>query len=78
MKPRQEFYTDEDYSKYLRAYYAGQAMQGIMANATLQSEVSDAIESGKTGAKFGKEILAFCAVEIADALIAELNKTEQP
>ena len=32
MKSRNEFTTKEEYSEYLRIYFAGLAMQGLLAN----------------------------------------------
>jgi hypothetical protein len=54
----------------LRAYFAGQAMQGILTavtNAHLHYK----------GSTPSDQIVAQWAVEAADALIAELNKTQQ-
>lgn len=54
----------------LRSYFAGQAMQGILTavtNAHLHYK----------GSTPSDQIVAQWAVEAADALIAELNKTQQ-
>ncbi len=48
----------------LRAYFAGQALTGLLANS----------EGERT---FHEIDWAVCAVRQADALIAELNKTQQ-
>ena len=32
MKSRNEFTTNEEYNEYLRIYFAGLAMQGLLAN----------------------------------------------
>lgn len=34
MTPRHEFKSDEDYIEYLRHYYAGQAMNGLLSNSS--------------------------------------------
>jgi len=51
----------------IREYYAGMAMQGLLANATTDPE--------GLGANQAKSY-ASDAVYMADALIAELNKTK--
>ena len=33
MKSRNEFTTNEEYNEYLRIYFAGLAMQGLLANS---------------------------------------------
>jgi hypothetical protein len=48
----------------LRQYYAGLAMQGICSNSSTEVK------------PYAKEI-AFISVELADALINELNKPQQ-
>jgi hypothetical protein len=52
----------------LRAYFAGQALTGIIQAATNAHYTRNASSPD--------EVLAKWAVEIADALIAELNKTQ--
>lgn len=37
MKARHEFPTKENFEQYLRQYYAGQALAGIMASGTRDS-----------------------------------------
>jgi hypothetical protein len=47
----------------LRAYFAGRAMQGILANPGSSGPI-----------QLVKDDLVMCSVTIADAMIAELNK----
>ena len=58
MKSRSEFSSKEEYLNYLRVYYAGLAMQGLLATFNIH-HLDD---------------LAIFAVSSADALITELNK----
>ena len=58
MKSRSEFSFKEEYLDYLRNYYAGLAMQGLIATSHI----------------YDYENLARYSVKAADTLIAELNK----
>lgn len=58
MKSTQDFSSHEDYKKYLRTYFAGLAMQGLLAS-------NDGRES---------DIIARHSIELADALLDELEK----
>jgi hypothetical protein len=61
MKARHEFESLEDYKEYLRHYYAGLAMQGMLANPELEVNTTPA------------ETIAEDAVVQADALISQLS-----
>lgn len=62
MKARHEFPDDDLYSDYLRHYYAGLAMNGILSNPQLDIETTPV------------ETIAQDAVMFADALIEQLSK----
>jgi hypothetical protein len=60
MKARQEFSSHEDYKDYLRHYYAGQAMQGLMAvnDKGLKSWDMAAVEAAKISVMVADELLS--------------------
>ena len=58
MKSRSEFSSKEEYLNYLRVYYAGLAMQGLVSTVSVHNS----------------DYLAKISVKVADYLIAELNK----
>lgn len=57
-----------------REYFAAMAMQGICANASFLSALNDTANNNNTHTE---KLVAFSSVEVADALIAELNKEEK-
>jgi hypothetical protein len=61
MKSRQEFGAEADWKSYLRFYYAGIAMQGMLSNYAYKE-----MENSKKCATW--------AVNYADSLLAELTK----
>ncbi len=61
MKSRYEFSTEQEWLEYLRFYYAGMAMQGYCVSKPT----------------VGDKAIAGWSVDIADALIEALNKTEK-
>ena len=65
MKARLDFSTDGEYEEYLRHYYAGLAMQGLIANAP-----NGHLSNSKQGVAL--------ALDWADTLLTELAKPEQP
>ena len=69
MQSINEFKSDEAYYKYLRKYYAGQAIAGILANSN--QEVCD--KTTVNGGWHYPNVIAKLAVEIADATIKELQ-----
>jgi hypothetical protein len=62
MKARHEFSTDELYADYLRYYYAGQAMQGL---------ISKGYPDGMTVQEF--EAVINDSVSIANGLLEKLS-----
>lgn len=69
MKSRTDFLYNDDWVEYLRQYYAGLAMQGLMSRQ---------INPYNSGYVPSDDIIlssvAVYAVKISDALIKELNK----
>ena len=57
-----------------REYFAAMAMQGICANASFLSELTDMARKLDTHTE---NVVACVSVELARALIAELNKEEK-
>ena len=62
MKSRNEFTTNEEYNEYLRIYFAGLAMQGILANSGLNNIKEESVA----------EISVLCA----DKILEELENTK--
>ena len=59
MKQIQEFISEKDYLEYLRCYYSGLALQGLLA--------------GNSANKSTVELMALEAVNYADELIKQLK-----
>lgn len=63
MKSKDEFSSDQEYNKYLRAYFAAMAMQGILANGNEMIPKSGAFDTwnywdiAQTSVKAADEIL---------------------
>jgi hypothetical protein len=58
MKSRKDFFTDSEYREYLRIYFAGLAMQGLLACSEIECLSDDICES---------------AVGLADELLKQLE-----
>ncbi len=69
MKARHEFKDDEAYYEYLRHYYAGQAMQGLLSN-NIYHNPNEKHKMVKTSD------LSSCAVSYSDALINQLKQKQ--
>ncbi len=67
MKSKYDFTTEQEWLDYLRAYFAGMAMQGLLSNASITS-----LEHNNNYNNHAND-----AVANADALIEALNKTEK-
>lgn len=67
MKARHEFHDNAEWLEYLRFYYAGQAMQGLLANTEWMKEYK--------GEKYlmQDEVAAEVAIKRVDTLIKLLN-----
>ena len=57
---------------YLRRYYAGQAMNGLLANRGLHQSLSPTFELGAD--EKGAERLAKLACDIAEAMVCEVTE----
>lgn len=57
-----------------REYFAAMAMQGLMSNPTTSGFVMKARNGGKFPGKNSDEIIAELSVEVADFLLATLEK----
>lgn len=68
MKSRQDFESDLDWTEYLQQYYAGLAMQGILANHWCQNHFKNELNAIEF-----KDV-AEQSIRYADALIRQLNK----
>jgi creatinine amidohydrolase/Fe(II)-dependent formamide hydrolase-like protein len=64
MKAYSEFRTDSEYIKYLRGYYTGQAMQGLLTNY---------VANGHYGNHESYPMVEEQAIAQADRLIALLH-----
>lgn len=62
MKSRNEFTTNEEYNEYLRIYFTGLAMQGMIANT--DTYVQD------------KSVIAKLSIEHADELLKQLENEQ--
>ena len=68
MKSRNEFNSKEEYISYCKYCFAMAAMQGLLASMTESAAIGSWAIETKEKAEY--------AVKIADALLAELEKTE--
>ena len=66
MKSRNEFTTNEEYNEYLRIYFAGLAMQGLISTFTEKASY------GGLGTEIEKTIEY--AIYYADELLKQLEK----
>jgi hypothetical protein len=60
----------------LREYYAGLALQGLASNSDLGKMIMTNWQAGKDKELTSSQLIARDAVEMADALIAELNRVK--
>ena len=65
MKSRNEFTTNEEYNEYIRIYFAGLAMQGLISTFTEKASY------GGLGIEIEKTIE--CAIYYADELLKQLE-----
>lgn len=56
-----------------REYFAGLAMQGLLANRAITNDVSKTIKGGRLNTEFGKTVIAEAAVQAADELLKLLT-----
>jgi hypothetical protein len=60
----------------LRAYFAGQALVGELAASSTKESVAALIKAAKESGNTAEQHIVIQCVRYADALIAELNKTQ--
>ena len=65
MKSRNEFTTNEEYNEYLRIYFAGLALQGLISSFTEKASY------GGWGTEM--EATIKCAIDYADELLKQLE-----
>ena len=73
MKSRNEFTTTEEYNEYLRIYFAGLAMQGLLANPQYWKRVYKDISTLKSDKDSIECIFAHYSIKIAEELLEQLE-----
>ena len=71
MKSRNEFTTNEEYNEYLRIYFAGLAMQGILSSGKILEDLLKAGDKEKYSPEF---TIIVTALIMADELLKQLEK----
>ena len=73
MKSRNEFTTKEEYNEYLRIYFAGLAMQGLLANPQYWKRVYKDISTLKSDKDSIECVFAHYSIKIAEELLEQLE-----
>ena len=73
MKSRNEFTTKEEYNEYLRTYFAGLAMQGLLANPQYWKRVYKDISTLKSDKDSIECVFAHYSIKIAEELLEQLE-----
>ena len=68
MKSRNEFTTKEEYNEYLRTYFSGLAMQGMLSNPGTSNYLKGNIDL------LVPELVSKFAIEYAEELLKQLEK----
>ena len=71
MKSRNEFTTNEEYNEYLRIYFAGLAMTGILSSGKILEDLLKAGDKEKYSPEF---TIIVTALIMADELLKQLEK----
>ena len=71
MKSRNEFTTTEEYNEYLRIYFAGLAMQGMLSNSGTSNYLKGNIDL------LVPELVSKFAIEYADELLKQLETSNK-
>ena len=74
MKSRNEFTTNEEYNEYLRIYFAGLAMQGLLANPQYWKRVYKDISTLKSDRDSIECVFAHYSIKIAEELLEQLEE----
>lgn len=61
MKARHDFKTDKEYENYMKSYYAGQALSGLLLSNDFEDE----------------SLLVKKAIDVADLMVAQLFRKEE-
>ena len=73
MKSRNEFTTNEEYNEYLRIYFAGLAMQGLLANPQYWKRVYKTLSSLKADKDSIECVFAQFSIKLADEILQQLE-----
>ena len=74
MKSRNEFTTNEEYNEYLRIYFAGLAMQGLLANPQYWKRVYKTLSSLKADKDSIECVFAHFSIKLADEILKQLEE----
>ena len=74
MKSRNEFTTNEEYNEYLRIYFAGLAMQGLLANPQYWKRVYKTLSSLKADKDSIECVFAQFSIKLADEILQQLEE----
>ena len=73
MKSRNEFTTKEEYNEYLRTYFAGLALQGLLSNPQYWKRVYKDISTLKSDKDSIECVFAHYSIKIAEELLEQLE-----
>ena len=73
MKSRNEFTTNEEYNEYLRIYFAGLALQGLLSNPQYWKRVYKDISTLKSDKDSIECVFAHYSIKIAEELLEQLE-----
>ena len=74
MKSRNEFTTNEEYNEYLRIYFSGLALQGLLSNPQYWKRVYKDVSTLKSDKDSIECIFAHYSIKIAEELLEQLEK----
>ena len=74
MKARNEFTTNEEYNEYLRIYFAGLAMQGLLANPQYWKRVYKTLSSLKANKDSIECVFTQFSIKLADEILQQLEE----
>ena len=74
MKTRNEFTTNEEYNEYLRIYFAGLAMQGLLANPQYWKRVYKTLSSLKANKDSIECVFTQFSIKLADEILKQLEE----
>ena len=74
MKSRNEFTTNEEYNEYLRIYFAGLAMQGLLANPQYWKRVYKTLSSLKANKDSIECVFTQFSIKLADEILKQLEE----